>query len=144
MRGFNSIDIMTQNGWKYIGHRENVGEQYQMTFLSEYDVGIIASVAESWMDVRIAGSLGVLELDVGNYECDMPYMRDELYWMIDALNMAEDNLIKIGMPFTSGYRFSGRNAANNARRNQKLRRIFDLNELEEKAWEEYERRRSQK
>lgn len=138
------FNIMTSNGWEYLGHKENDGEQYQMTFLSEYDVGVIASVAESWMDVQIAGSLGVLELDIGSYECKMPWMREELYWMISALNMAEDNLIKIGMPFTEKYRFSGKNAANNGRRNQKLRRKYNIAELEEKAWNERERRRNQK
>ena len=52
--------------------------------------------------------------------------------MLRAIELAEDNLLAIGMPFTPDYQFHGRNKANKKRRNDKLRRLYNLEEKERK------------
>jgi len=43
-----------------------------------------------------------------------------------AIDHAESNLLKCGIPFTHDYRFSGRNAANKAKRNEAIRKKLGL------------------
>ena len=53
-----------------------------------------------------------------------------------ALEMAEENLLLIGVPFTNEYGFHGRKPREKSRRNKTLRRAYALDELEEKLMEE--------
>ena len=53
-----------------------------------------------------------------------------LYDMLAALEMAEDDLLLIGMPFCAKYQFHGKNAANKKRRNDALRRKYRCDEIE--------------
>jgi hypothetical protein len=50
--------------------------------------------------------------------------------MIQAIINAEENLLTIGMPFTKDYQFHGKNVANKIRRNNRLRRMYNLDEKE--------------
>ena len=52
--------------------------------------------------------------------------------MLYGFELAEDNLLRCGVPFTPDYKFHGRNRANMKRKNDALRRKLRLDELEEK------------
>lgn len=131
--------ILCCNGWEWhhyntdwlikMDDSEEYG-QYTLKILGHsYDTTVRAVVAEHSKHLVIDGHYGVLWLDAAKYENDPPYEENALTDMITAIKFAEDNLLTIGMPFTPDYRFHG-NVANKRRRNEKLRRLYNLEELE--------------
>ena len=66
--------------------------------------------------------------------------KSELKDMMSILDIAEKHLLTIGMPFTPDYEFMS-NKANRKRRNEKLRRMYGLEEKEKKDKEEIRKER---
>lgn len=135
---YNPLHILGGNGWKW--RHYNTDEVikmddtedyfvYTMEFLGEYHTLVRAVVASHSKHLCVDGHYGVLWLDAVKYECDPPYSENDLEDMLCALELAEENLLTIGMPFTPDYRFHG-NKANRKRRNDKLRKLYNLEELE--------------
>lgn len=138
MKKYYPLHILCANGWTWhhyandpIIQMDNSEDYcvYTLKILVEYHVTVRAVVASHSQHLCINGHYGVLWLDVAEYENDPPYGMDDLEDMLEAIRLAEDNLLKIGMPFAPDYQFNG-NAANKRRRNEKLRRIYNLEELE--------------
>lgn len=136
---YNSLHILCQNGWEW--HSYNTDWlikmddcedyfQYTLDVLGHsYVTTVRAVVAAHTKHLDINGHLGVLWLDAAKYECEPPYEEHALTDMLTAIEYAENNLLKIGMPFTPDYKFHG-NAANKRRKNEKLRKMYNLEELE--------------
>ena len=77
--------------------------------------------------------MGVAHIQHGLADKDGRFGRiQSIHAMLRAIELAEDNLLAIGMPFTPDYQFHGRNKANKKRRNDKLRRLYNLEEKERK------------
>lgn len=139
MKKYSSLHILCRNGWEW--HHYNTDwlikmddtedySQYTLEVLGHsYNSTVRAVVADHSGHLCINGHYGVLWLDVAKYENDPPYEEKALTDMITAIKFAEDNLLSIGMPFAPDYRFHG-NAANKRRRNDKLRRLYNLEEFE--------------
>ena len=138
---YDTLPILCCNGWEW--HHYNTDwlikmddcedyDQYTLDVLGHsYNSTVRAVVASHSKHLIINGHYGVLWLDVAKYECDnCPHSMNDLTDMIKAIEYAEDNLLKIGMPFSPNYRFNGRNKANKKRRNNKLRKLYNLDELE--------------
>ena len=128
--------IMGQNGWKwrcYQNDEYNSGtddyECYTMEIHGEYSTLVRACVSEYQRHLAVDGHYGILWLEVADYESDPPHSERDLYDMIYALELAEENLLTIGMPFVPDYKFHG-NRHNRQLRNDKLRHIYNLDELE--------------
>lgn len=137
---YNPLHILGGNGWKWRHYNTDEVIQmddtedyfvYTMEFLGTYHTLVRAVVAEHSKHLCIDGHYGVLWLDAVKYECDPPYSENDLEDMLCALELAEENLLTIGMPFTPDYKFHG-NAANRKRRNDKLRKLYNLDELEKR------------
>lgn len=139
---FNALWILCCNGWEWhhyiddwLIQMDNTEDydQYTLKVLGHsYDTIVRAVVASHSRHLNIDGHLGVLWLDAAKYENDPPYEENALTDMMTAIKFAEENLLKIGMPFTPDYKFHG-NAANKRRRNEKLRRLYNLEELERRG-----------
>lgn len=137
---YKPLYILCHNGWEW--HHYNTDwlikmddcedyDQYTLKVLGfMYDSTVRAVVASHSKHLCIDGHYGILWLDVAKYENEPPYTETALKDMITAIEYAEDNLLKIGMPFTPDYEFHGRNRANKKRRNDKLRKLYNLEELE--------------
>ena len=136
---FDVLYILSRNGWEWLSYESEYLSttdtlyQYKAEFLGrEYSSTVVALVAAHPDHLNLDGHYGVMWLEA-IYECDrdgcLSYhdMKD----MQQAIIYAEDNLLKIGMPFTPDYRFHGKNAANKKRRNDKLRRLYNLAEIEQ-------------
>lgn len=145
-KNFRPLHILGANGWKWhtfqddeIIKMDNTDDYfvYTMDFLGEYHTTVRVVVSEFSKHLVVDGHYGVLWIDAAKYECSPPYSERDLNDMIYAIEMAEENLLKIGMPFTPDYKFHG-NKANRKRRNDKLRKLYNLDELEKKGWEERE------
>lgn len=138
---YHPLSILCQNGWEW--HQYNTDwlikmddtedyHQYTLTVLGHsYHTIVRAVVAAHSKHLRCDGHYGVLWLDAAKYENNPPYEENALTDMLTAIEYAEDNLLKIGMPFIPDYRWHG-NAYNKRRRNEKLRRLYNLDELEKR------------
>lgn len=140
---YDSLHILCRNGWTWhhydtdpIIKMANPGDDYFVytnTFLGWYDTEVMAAVSAHSGHLCIDGHYGVLWLAAVKYECDPPHSANDLEDMLAAIEFAEDHLLRIGMPFTADYQFRGRNKANKKRKNDKLRQLYNLEELEKKG-----------
>ena len=140
---YKPLHILCCNGWEW--HHYNTDWLIQMDDTEDYfqytlevlghsyKSTVRAVVASHSRHLCIDGHYGVLWLDVAKYENNPPYEEHALTDMITAIGYAEDNLLAIGMPFTPDYDFHGRNKANKKRRNDALRRKYNLEELEKRG-----------
>lgn len=143
---YDSLHIMCSNGCEW--HTYNTDwlikmddseeyNQYTLDILGHsYNTTVRAVVASHSKHLCIDGHYGVLWLDAAKYENDPPYEEHALTDMLCAIELAEDNLLAIGMPFTPDYQFHGRNKANKKRKNDRLRKLYNLDEKERKEIEE--------
>ena len=139
INNYNPLRIMGENGWIWHHYQDDefssdVPDDYEcftMEILGEYRTVVRVCVSEYEQHLSVDGHYGVLWLEVAKYENDPPHSERDLYDMIYAIEKAEENLLRIGMPFVPDYKFHG-NKANRKRRNEKLRRLYHLEELENK------------
>lgn len=140
---YNPLHILGANGWKWrhYPHDEVIQmddnedyDVYTMEFLGVYHTLVRAVVSAHSKHLMVDGHYGVLWIDVVKYECDPPHSENDLNDMIAAIEMAEKNLLKIGMPFSSDYQFHG-NKVKRQRKNEKLRALYNLDELEKADFE---------
>lgn len=136
---FDTLRILTGNAWEWLCYNKDKLSttdeytQYKATFLgNSYSSTIIAVISDLPDHLQLDGHYGVLWLEA-IYEYDRAHSYDELADMQSAIIVAERNLLRIGMPFTKDYKFHGKDAANMKRRNEKLRRVYDLEEKERRG-----------
>lgn len=138
VKKFNPLHILSSNGWKWIHYEKDLLsmaddlDQYKADFLGRwYSSTVVALVATNTDHLDLDGHYGVMWLEaVYENERDGCYSFGDMEDMQCAIIKAEENLLRIGMPFTPDYRFHGKNVANKKRRNEKLRRIYQMEELE--------------
>ena len=138
---YNTLWILSSNGWKWHHYADDPVIQmdssedydsYTLDILGEYTSKVRAVVSSHDKHLCVDGHFGVLWLDIVEYECKPPYSSGSLEDMQFAIELAEDNLLTIGMPFTPGYEFHG-NIEEKVKVNNELREFYNLNELEKKA-----------
>lgn len=136
--------LMGENGWEwqtYQGWADDGYYKSKSTFLGIYRVEIFAVVADNWKHISEIGHLGIMWLEVAGYpDCGRDenhgYSYSDLQDMIDGLIIAEENLVRCGIPFTPDYEFHSPNKANLKRRNDAIRKRLNMEHWEEIAWEE--------
>lgn len=141
------LRMMGDNGWMwqmYKGWADEDYYKYKCSFLGTYTVEVFAVVSGSWRHINFNGHMGVLWLEVAGYpDCHRDenngYSYGNLYDMIQGLEIAEENLVRCGIPFEPDYHFHGRNSANLKRRNDAIRKKLNMEYWEEKAWDTWER-----
>lgn len=136
---YNPLYILSRNGWSWIPHKKDYLSttddlyQYKAEILGRwYHSTVVALVSGQKNHLCFNGHYGVMWLEA-IYDCERGgcFSYGDIEDMQAAIIHAEENLLKIGMPFTKGYKFHGKNAANKSRRNEKLRRMYKLTEKEE-------------
>jgi len=139
---YNPLHILCSNGWVWLCYEKDYlsstteYSQYKAEFLgASYHSTIVAIISENSEHLCCNGHYGVLWLEA-IYECERDgcLSYDDMEDMQCAIEKAEENLLKIGMPFTPDYKFHGYNTANQIRRNKKLRKLYSLEEKEEADW----------
>ena len=136
---YNPLYILSRNGWSWIPHKKDYlsttddFHQYKAEILGKwYHSTVVALVSEHKGHLFFDGHYGVMWLEaIYENENSGCLSYDDMEDMQAAIIHAEENLLKIGMPFTKDYKFHGKNAANKARRNEKLHRMYKLTEKEE-------------
>ena len=137
-RIFNPLHILSKNGWQWIHYEKDLLsitddlDQYKADFLGNlYSSTVVALVSANEDHLELDGHYGVMWLEaVYENERNGCYSFGDMEDMQSAIILAEENLLRIGMPFTPDYKFHGKNVANKKRRNEKLRRMYNLEQLE--------------
>lgn len=123
------FNTFTKNGWSLgIGDADDYSN-YHMTIVADYNCECYARAATRKSQLSSNGHYGVAWIEV-SYESEVPYSEYELKNMLYAIELAENNLLTIGIPFCPDYTFMGRDAANKSRRNRRIRREWELDEKE--------------
>lgn len=134
--------IMNNNCWQlhsYHSADDKIYVEYRASFLGRYYRSEIAVlVAENDEGLWECSHYGVVRIEA--YYCPKPpYEWYELQDAQLAIELAEDNLIRIGMPFDPDFEFHGKNKVNKKRRNDALRRKYGLEAKEKKRLAELEK-----
>lgn len=139
MKKFKPLVILGKNGWELLapGSKETLIDDYsayRARFLGKnYTSTVYAIVSAYKKDLELDGHYGVLWLEA-SYEYKQPaFTWNDLEDMEEAIRAAEENLLNIGMPFSKTYRFHGEDKLKMESRNEELRRLYNLDELEEEA-----------
>ena len=128
---------LTRNGWFYSKENRSSTTQdysvYEFKLQSEYPCLIRAYIAENKEQMEMQGDYGVLWIEIVDIqgitikEGDLSLGFPDLKLMENALIYAEENLLKIGIPFTAHYKFHTKNAIKN-KKNMTSRKRAKLNE----------------
>ncbi|MBQ8708493.1 MAG: hypothetical protein IJ523_10440 [Succinivibrionaceae bacterium] len=89
-----------------------------------YNIGCWARVSDTEKGCSASGDFGVvwIECDISTYtSCEYISLSDARE-VISAIENAENNLLRNGIPFVADYRFHGKYAANKERRNAAIRK----------------------
>lgn len=140
----NFLHLMGDNGWTWQTYDGWAGEdhfRYSATFLGLYHTEVCACVAANYKHIRVNGHLGIMWLEATDYpDCSFDknhgYDFNDLFDMLNCMILAEENLVRCGIPFCPDYSFHGPNKANLKRRNDATRRKLNLEHWEEIAWDE--------
>lgn len=136
---YNALNILGRNGWSWLTEDEHIDYYvFQAKFLGTYTSTVSAIVSDNVTHLSHHTNYGVIWLEA-EYECDLPYSVDDMEDMLHAIDLAEKNLLLIGMPFTPDYKFQ-HDQAYRKRRNERLRKMYNLEEREKEDWDDYKRR----
>lgn len=138
---YDPLRILCSNGWKWLCYENDMLStstdytQYSAEFLGRsYSSTVVAIISTNPDHLNLDGHYGVLWLEaIYENERDGCLSYDDMEDMQSAISVAEENLLRIGMPFTPDYVFHSRNKANMKRRNDALRRKYKMDELEKQA-----------
>jgi len=139
---YDPLRILTGNDWKWLRYDKDKLSttdeytQYAAEFLgNSYSSTVVAIISDLPDHLIFNGHYGVMWLEaIYENKRNGCLSYEDMNDMQSAIVVAEENLLRIGMPFTPDYRFHGRNKANNRRRNDKLRRMYNLEEKEKADW----------
>ena len=140
---FDILHILSRNGWQWLSYKDEYLSitteylQYKADFLGHsYSSTVVAIISGCPDHLSLDGHYGVLWLEaIYENERNGCFSYNDMTDMQQAIIYAEENLLRIGMPFTPDYKFHGKNTANKKRRNDKLRRMYNLEEIEERDME---------
>ena len=134
--GVDWLRLLGKNGWRW-DSKKSIQVEYSFyearIFGCHYDVGCWARVSDTPDGNSASGDWGVawIECDVSTYTSRDYLTLDDAWEIMCAIDHAETNLLRCGIPFVNGYRFNGKNASNKARRNEALRKKLGLKTKEE-------------
>lgn len=125
---FKEIDkILKENGWV---QTVAASEDEMSEFVKAYgDNTIGIEIALNPCSIGVYGNYGVCSVMLCKFANKMPYIRDDLKWMQELICKAENELIKVGVPFRPTYGF-GTHLEHNLGENLKLREKYHLDQYE--------------
>lgn len=136
------LHLMGNHGWIWETHAEEGDEHYFFTktvLSNDYKVKVNAIVYSGWKHLDESGHYGVAWLDFVDYpDCTIDKWHGltihELEDIIHGMILAEEDLVRCGIPFVPDYHFHGPNAWNMKRRNDATRKRLNIDHWEERDW----------
>lgn len=132
MKRWSSLHAFCENAWRW-DQKRSIDDISKLNYfvaniLVKYDVIVTAVVSDNEESMSLDGHLGVIWLEAEWENNDMSY--HDLECMLKGIELAEDNLIKCGIPFTEDYKFHGKNWYQKQKKNKTIRKALKLEELE--------------
>lgn len=128
---------MGENGWQWDSEKSMLDDDEYSFYEAvidglEYAVRCWARVSDSPKGYRVSGDYGVawIECDLSEYTSREYYSYSDALEIMYAIDHAETNLLKCGIPFVDGYMFHGKTVYNKARRNAAIRKKLGLSARE--------------
>lgn len=137
MHGTYICSTLCNKAWRFVGKLGSLC-LYTTTFsFKKRKVRVYAYVSEGYTLIDLAGGIGVTSLNVQyeNQDGSMSLTCSDLEGLLYAWNLAEKKLLRIGVPFSRGYKFYGNNKEENEKRNEALRRKLDIKRYERRCWD---------
>lgn len=123
--------LLGENGWRWDSPK-SIQEEYSFyearIFGCQYDVRCWARVSDTPDGNSASGDWGVawIECDISTYTSREFIGLCDAQEIMYAIDHAETNLLRCGVPFVEDYRFAGKNASNKARCNAAIRMKLGL------------------
>lgn len=131
----NWLRILGNNGWEWLS-QQSIDEEYSFyqatIYANGYFVRCFARVSDTYRGYDACGDYGVawIECDISTYTSREYIGRDDAFEVLAAIDKAESNLLRCGVPFTKDYRFS-KNLYHKALRNNAIRKKLGILTIEE-------------
>lgn len=138
MKQINFFNMFCRNAWKFVAGDYDKLQIYTATFCIEYNIKVYAYVAEDSSSIDREGHIGVYFLEVKYEDEDVyndPMGTCELEWLLEAFEVAEENLLNVGIPFVPSYKFRGNNKEEKEIRNNEIRKKLNIEDFEKECWE---------
>ena len=135
---YDLFNALGDNGWQWVRYdTEDDYYKFKCTFSLSYRIIVQACVSVHQNHLCVDGHYGVLWVECIGWPDwsrgeDVGFGYSDLTCMQNALIKAEENLLRCGIPFSPEHRFLGKNAENKKRRNDALRKKYNLAEIEKK------------
>lgn len=137
MTGMDFYTMFGKNGWAPEPQSESfpILDIFSATFTVSYRMSVYAFVSINSFGLDAIDHIGVAWLQVKFQDTDNAgeltyYNATEIQKTIEC---AEDNLLKLGIPFVEHYEFHGKNKVNKKRRNDSLIRKLDVKAYEDEC-----------
>lgn len=132
-------NTFTHNAWRFTGIENNL-RIYTAIFMIKNNAKVYAYVSEDSYSIDFDGYVGVsflrAEYENEDGSMDLPWEDGEIEGLLSSMDYAEENLLKIGVPFTSDYEFHGNNKEEKKKRNEALKKKLNIEAYEKECWEE--------
>lgn len=130
--------MLAMNGWQWDSaksYEEEYGYYYaEICGKDYYNIGCWARVSDGSRGINACGDYGVawIECDISTYtSCEYLSAADALE-VLAAIDHAESNLLRCGIPFVKDHRFHGEEAEDKAQQNASIRGKLGLDAIIEK------------
>ena len=130
------LDMFCKNAWQSTG-KELELNVYTATFLIVEDINVYAYVSENSNSIYLDENIGVSFLRVKYDDEDVytdPLGYGDIKWLLEAFDVAEENLLEVGIPFIPSYEFHGKNKKEKEKKNKELRKKLNVEAYEEECW----------
>lgn len=127
---------LVRNGWTPIGQDRH--EKYSLfkMYFGSSGTTVRISLLEDPLMLELGDSLGVNIIELCHKGLGIYFDASSLNKLQEAISTAEENLLTIGIPFGRKYTFNTKKAARIKRRNNSLRKKFNLDSAEIKAYKD--------
>ena len=126
--------MLAMNGWQWDSAKSYEDYYAEICGHDYYNIGCWARISDGSRGINACGDYGVawIECDISTYtSCEYLSVADALE-VLAAIDNAESNLLRCGIPFVKGHRFHGEDAGKKAEWNASIREELGLDAMIEK------------
>lgn len=113
------------NGWEDM-HTDDDESTYKLRIAVCHNNYVYAKVSTNKNGYHAHCDYGVEWLEHEYEYADNSLGYGDIDVILKDMEMAEENLLTLGIPFSADYKFHGKNKANKKRMNAKIRRVWEL------------------
>lgn len=137
MKRWNSLHAFCENAWEWDQERSvrdscDEFQYFTAKFLVEHEVFVTAVVSDNTDSIQADGHIGVMWMEAEWENEDLSY--HDLECMQRGIELAEEHLLKCGVPFVADYKFHGKNLYRKKQKNDAIIKKLHIAEIEEEMY----------